>query len=413
MKNNRAFIVAAACIGFFSLAWFVENRFRLFSQSLDPGQVVSPVGNTPDSSAPSAALDSTPQPVAYQVETVASDLFVPWSLVFTSPTRLLVSERSGTIRVIENGELATKPLITFANVSSKAEEGLMGLVKDPEYETNRYIYACYAYEAPTGLQDRVVRLVDEGSSIREDQAILDGIPAAAFHAGCALAFGPDDKLYITTGDATDKTIAQDLGSLGGKILRVERDGSIPADNPFANSPIWSYGHRNPQGIAWHPQTKVMYATEHGPSGFDGAGGGDEINLRGGDEINIIEAGKNYGWPKVSHDKNESELVAPLTTFTPAEAPASAAFYAGAVFPQFTNALFFGALRGEGIIATTFSPTNPALITKIEKLTSSVGRVRSIIEGPDGLVYFTSSNRDGRGKINAGDDKIYRLVPKTP
>lgn len=405
MKNNRAFIVAAACIGFFSLAWFVENRFRLFSQSLDPGQVVFPVGNTQDSSAPSAALYSTPQPVAYQIETVASDLFVPWSLVFTNSTRLLVSERSGAIRVIENGELAKQPLVTFANVSSKSEEGLMGLVKDPDYETNRYIYACYAYEAPNGLQDRVVRLVDEGSSIREDQIILDGIPAAAFHAGCALAFGPDNKLYITTGDATDKTIAQDLGSLGGKILRVERDGSIPSDNPFANSPIWSYGHRNPQGIAWHPQTKVMYATEHGPSGFDGAGGGDEINL--------IEPGKNYGWPLVSHDKNESGLVAPLQTFTPAEAPASAAFYAGSVFPQFTNTLFFGALRGKGLIATTIDAANPALITKIEKLPISVGRVRAVIEGPDGYIYFTSSNRDGRGKNNEGDDKVYRLVPLTP
>lgn len=404
MKNNRAFIVVIVCVGLFSLAWVFENRFHLFSQSLDPGQVISPVSNAPDSSAPSAALESTPQPVDYQIETVARDLFVPWSLVFTNPTRLLVSERSGAIRVIENGELATKPLITFTNVSSKSEEGLMGLAKDPDYETNRYIYACYAYETSSGLQDRVVRLVDEGSIIREDQIILDGIPAAAFHAGCALAFGPDNKLYITTGDATDKHIAQDLSSLGGKILRLNSDGTIPVDNPFPDSPIYSYGHRNPQGLAWHPRTKALYATEHGPSGFDGTGGGDEINL--------IKAGVNYGWPLVSHEKNEEGLEAPLTTFTPAEAPASAAFYTGVIFPQFTNTLFFGALRGVGLVSVTIDAGNPALITRIEKLNIAVGRVRAVIEGPDGYIYFTSSNRDGRGKINAGDDKVYRLVPKS-
>jgi glucose/arabinose dehydrogenase len=403
MKNNWTFLFAVVLVGLFSLAWFVENRFHIISQSLDPGQVVIPVDETKQLSPTTKLKDRAAQAVEYQVETVASDLVVPWSLLFTSSSRLLVTERTGTIRAIEGGVLKQDPLITFLGVSSKAEEGLMGLAKDPQYDTNNYLYACYAYETENGLLDRVVRLVDAGSTIREDQIILDNIPAAAFHAGCALAFGPDNKLYITTGDATSKAIAQDLSNLGGKILRLERDGSVPDDNPFANSPIWSYGHRNPQGIAWHPKTQMLYATEHGPSGFDGAGGGDEINL--------IEKGKNYGWPIVSHDKNEAGMVAPLTTFTPAEAPSSAAFYAGSVFPQFTNRLFFSALRGEGLVAVTIDDQNPSLITTIEKLNVSVGRVRSILEGPDGLIYFTSSNRDGRGTVNTLDDKVYRLVPK--
>lgn len=393
-------------LGFLLLVWISQRQFNWLSQPLERGEIIS------TNSSPSQPNDSSNNPITptqtsveYRVETVATGLFVPWSLVFTSPSRLLVTERSGTIRLIENGQLQSQPLLTISSVSSQAEEGLMGLIKDPAYETNKYLYACYAHETEGKLQDRVVRLIDEGSVIREDRVILDGIPAAEFHAGCALGFGPDGKLYVTTGDATDKQIAQDLDNLGGKILRLAADGNVPDDNPFPNSLIFSYGHRNPQGIAWHPQTRDMYATEHGPSGFDGAGGGDEINL--------IEPGKNYGWPLVSHDKNESGLVAPLKTFTPAEAPASAMFYGGSVFPQFTNSLFFGALRGEGLVVAIIDATNPALIIKIEKLNISVGRVRAVVEGPEGFIYFTSSNRDGRGKINEGDDKVYRLVPLTP
>lgn len=279
----------------------------------------------------------------------------------------------------------------------------MGMALHPEYDQNQYLYVCYAYPQNGQLFDRVVRMVDQGDQLILDQIIIDQIPAARFHAGCQVAFGPDDKLYVTTGDAVEPQLAQNLESLAGKVLRFNDDGSIPEDNPFANSPVYSLGHRNSQGITWHPETGQMFATEHGPSGFDGPPGGDEINL--------IEAGQNYGWPIVSHQESDPAYKDPLTVFTPAEAPAAAEIYSGSVFPQFRHNFFFGALRGEGLVRVVLSDTKPSQITKIEKLDLTVGRIREVTEGPDGYLYFTTSNTDGRGQTQPNDDKIYRLVPK--
>ena len=193
-----------------------------------------------------------------------------------------------------------------------------------------------------------------------------------------------------------------VGGHTGKILRINPDGSIPEDNPFRGSPVWSYGHRNPQGIDWQPDSGKLYSTEHGPSGFDGPGGGDEINL--------IEAGGNYGWPLVSHDETREGTFAPLIQFTPAEAPASLSFYASNVLPMFTGSLFFGALRGEGLVRVVLSDSDPNEIITVEKIISDIGRVRDVVQGPDGLIYFSTSNRDGRGRAREGDDHIYRIVP---
>src|SRR3989344_4260455 len=203
--------------------------------------------------------------VAYRVEEVARGLEVPWAIVFTSPSRMLVSERPGRIRIIENGTLAEKPLRTFPEVSTGGEEGLMSLALHPSYASNKYVYASYAYQSERGMWVKVIRFRDNGDSISNITTIIDAIPAAQFHAGCELAFGPDGKLYITTGDATEREIAQDKDSLGGKILRLNDDGSIPSDNPFGTA-VWSYGHRNPQGISWNSEGE-LYETEHGPSGF--------------------------------------------------------------------------------------------------------------------------------------------------
>lgn len=381
------------CLFALSASFWLIQKSRPAAQKLVPDKITE-----------TSALENNSAAVAYQVEVFAENLEVPWSMVFTSETRLLVTERAGKVRVIENGQLLAEPIKIFGEVSSQAEEGLMGLAMDPNYSQNRFLYLCLAYEQDGQLWDKVVRVTDQGKELNEDMIILDKIPAAKFHAGCKVKVGPDQKLYVSTGDATDKQIAQNLNSLGGKILRLNLDGSIPEDNPFPNSAVYSYGHRNPQGFDWHPQSQIMLATEHGPSGFDGPLGGDEVNL--------INKGQNYGWPLVSHNKSLAKMNDPLLVFTPAVAPAAGLFYAGSVFPQFTNTFLFALLKGEGIMQLTIDPSDPLNVLNYHKLADiEVGRVRDLAEGPDGLIYFSTSNRDGRGQPKPNDDKIYRLVPK--
>jgi glucose/arabinose dehydrogenase len=216
-----------------------------------------------------------------------------------------------------------------------------------------------------------------------------------------LKFGPDGKLYISTGDALSPQVAQDINSLAGKILRVNDDGSIPADNPFPNSPIFSLGHRNPQGITWDAVSGIMYSSEHGPSGFDGPGGGDEIN--------IIVPGGNYGWPLVSHDEVLEGTINPIIQFTPAEAPGSILFYDRDLLPLFKGDLFFGALRGEGLMRLVLGEDGKT-VRSFEKIINDVGRIREVTVDQDGFIYFTTSNRDRRADLREGDDKLFRIIP---
>ncbi len=342
--------------------------------------------------------------IAYKTEVVVEGLEVPWSVVFTSPDRILVTERTGRIREIVGGELRDEPLYEFTEITARGEAGLMGMVLDPNYSINRHLYVCYATTPAGTMIARVARFTDTGNGLSDSMIVVDNIPAANNHAGCELAFGPDGKLYVTTGDASNREIAQDLGNLGGKILRVNADGTVPADNPFANSRVWSYGHRNPQGIAWYPGSEVLYAAEHGPSGFDGPGGGDEINL--------IKPGENYGWPRVSHQNSAQGMVDPLVVFTPAIAPASILFYDSEQIPEFQNNLFAGMLVGEGMTRFVINPENLEEILMYEKLPlDDFGRIRELVMGPDGQMYFATSNRDGRGNVRGGDDKIVRIIPQ--
>ncbi len=339
----------------------------------------------------------------YKIEIFVQNLEVPWSIVFTDSSRILVTERPGRLRVIENGKLQSEPVHVFDEISSKGEEGLMGLTLDPDYKTNKLIYLSYAYKINGDMQVKVMQYIDSGKSISEGKIIIDNLPAAQYHCGCRLKFGPDKKLYLTTGDAGNREYAQDLDKLFGKILRINSDGSVPPDNPFPNSPIWCYGNRNSQGIDWYPGTEIMWETEHGPSGFDGPGGGDEVN--------IIVKGKNYGWPIVHHRDHKDGMEDPILEFTPAVAPASGMFYRSGVIPGFKNNFFFGCLIGNGIMRVVVDEKDPTKPLSFEKICTTYGRIRDVAEGYDGAIYFGTSNRDGRGKPDEGDDKIYKISSK--
>lgn len=355
----------------------------------------------PDEVQTISAVEIPVNPIPLKIEVIAEGLYVPWSIVFTSPQRLLVSERNGFIREIVNNQLNPKPLITFPEVAARQEAGLLGLALDPEYDQNKFLYACITVQRGNTFINRVVKLQDLGTSIQVIDVVIDDIPAAANHAGGRIHFGPDGKLYITSGDALNKDLSQDKKSLAGKVLRINADGSIPADNPIPGSPVFALGLRNSQGFDWHPLNGNMYLVEHGPSGFDGAPGGDEINL--------VKPAGNYGWPLVSHTKTLAGTLPPLAEFTPAIAPASGLFYQGSLFPQFTNSFFFGGLRGEGLFRIEIDKDDLYRVSILDKLNISVGRIREVVEAPDGSIYFTTSNRDGRGQVRTGDDKVYRIT----
>ena len=388
-KKVVIFIIVAFILAVVLL--YIKYAYNIPQSGVAPGKVVNLV-STPGSA-------QKMEPVDYEIVEFARGLDTPWSMVFTSSNRMLVSERPGNIREIVDGELNPSPLVQLPEVVEIAESGLMGITIHPNYVSNKYVYVCLTYETGSGLADKVERFIDDGDSLVRDRVILDSFPAARFHAGCRIKFGPDGKLYVTTGDATVRDNAQNLSSLAGKILRMNDDGSLPSDNPFGTL-VWTFGHRNPQGIAWHLGTGTLFETEHGPSGGDGPGGGDEIN--------VIKKGLNYGWPIVSHENSREGMEDPKLVFTPAEAPSGATFYSGEVFPQFKNNFFFTALRGVGLFRVVLNDDNPEEIISYEKLDINFGRIRDVIEGPDGLIYFSTSNRDGRGNVREGDDKIYRF-----
>jgi aldose sugar dehydrogenase len=382
----------------------LKPRLRLFSLIIIASCSLAACGEPPPGMGAGETEKSPGGELTFKVETVVTGLEVPWAIAFDPSGRMFLTERPGRIRIVENGTLRAEPLATISDLEHTGETGLMGLALHPEFSTNKFVYVAYAYSSD-GTRVRVVRFREEKGALIDPTTIIENLPAARFHAGTALGFGPDHKLYVTTGDATDRELAQRLDSLAGKTLRLNADGSIPEDNPFSNQPgaraeIWSLGHRNSQGLDWQPGTGVMLQTEHGPSGFDGPGGGDEVN--------IVEKGKNYGWPVIHHKESRAGFESPLLEFTPAIAPASAMFYRGSAFKEIRNNLLFSTLKGECLIRLVLDGRR--VVQQERLLEGKYGRLRAVAEGPDGAIYFSTSNRDGRGNRTSDDDRILRLVP---
>ena len=341
----------------------------------------------------------------YRVETVIRNLEVPWSMAFDPDGNLFVTERPGRLRRIQRGGSTAELIAEIEDVSSSGEGGLMGLALHPAFGVNRLLYVSYTFSSLAGGGNRVVRYRYANGELREPKVIVDDLPGSFVHNGCRIKFGPDEKLYITSGDAAKWDRAQKMDSYGGKVLRVNDDGTIPTDNPFRDSPIFVMGVRNPQGLAWDPIGGSLWETEHGPSGFEGRGSG-------GDEVNILVSGRNYGWPVISHKEKRKGLESPVLEYSPAVAPCGASFVAGKALSVLQGNLFVACLRGERIVRIVLDSRKRTNVSFEESLLQGTyGRIRDVVEGPDGFLYFCTSNKDGRGRPSKDDDRILRITPK--
>jgi quinoprotein glucose dehydrogenase len=310
----------------------------------------------------------TAPPEQMSVEVVAEGLEVPWEIAWLPDGRALITERPGRIRMLDGTLVAEVP------VSALGEGGLMGLALDPEFESQPFVYLYFT--TAEGLQLERWRFAND--RLTREASLIDGvIEAGAIHDSGRIAFGPDDALYVTTGDAGNEPLAQDPDSLNGKYLRLTdyRGGPVRPE-------IVSTGHRNPQGFDWEPETDRLISTEHGPAGFD--------------EINEIEEGNNYGWPEVT-GPDHGDFTAPLRVYEESVAPSGATFFEGD--------FWFATLRGEALRRLSLDDESEEVL-----LDGEYGRLRTVRVGPDGALYVLTSNRDGRGSPADGDDRVLRLSP---
>lgn len=351
----------------------------------------------PWANAPITDTITTADGVRVGVQTLLTNLQVPWSLAFLPDGRMLFTERVGRVRVVQNGTLLAQPALTLTDVRAVGEGGALGITIHPNFAQNRFVYLAYTATRGDGVPvNRIARYRESNGTLTSGVVILDNITAANSHNGSRLRFGPDGKLYITMGDAAAQDLAQTLSSLNGKILRLNDDGTTPADNPYG-SPVWTWGHRHPQGIDWNPATGEMWATEHG--------------ARGNDEVNLIERGRNYGWPVIQGPQTRPDMVTPVLFFNPAVAPSGLSFYTSTRIPQFRGNIFFTALRGVHIHRVVLDIGNSTVPAAQERLFEGrFGRIRDIVTGPDGALYFCTSNRDGRATPVDTDDRIARIIP---
>jgi glucose/arabinose dehydrogenase len=334
--------------------------------------------------------------------TIVTNLEVPWEILWGPDDHIWLTERIGKISRLnpETGEIAE--LISIEDVYARNESGLLGMVLHPNFTDHPYVYVVYTYLDP-GILERLVRYTYSNGELVSPLTFLEGLDGAGNHDGSRLIIDADQKLYMTTGDAADTSHPQDLNSLNGKVLRMNLDGSIPEDNPIQGSYIWSWGHRNAQGLVISP-IGIMYSSEHGPANDD--------------EVNIIEKGRNYGWPNVEgYCSEQSELqfcsdfnvMEPIAAWTPTLAVAGTDFYHHPAIPEWQNSLLVTTLKASNLVVLNLSTDGRSVIKEEIFFQNWFGRLRDICISPDGRIFLAVSNRDGRGTIRPGDDRIVEIV----
>ena len=322
-----------------------------------------------------------------RLETVATGLEAPWEIAFLPDGRALVTERPGRVRLLERDRTLRDDPIAQIDVAAIGESGLHGVAVDPGFERNGFVYLYRTTEQG----NEVVRYRLRGDDLEDETVVLEGIAAAAIHDGGRIHFGPDRRLYVSTGDAGQDELAQDPASLNGKILRLGAQ-QYRGDAPGEAIEVFSRGHRNPQGFDWALDGSLV-SDEHGPDGDD--------------EVNLVRKGGNYGWPVV-RGEDHGEFEAPLAVYPDSIAPSGGSFVS---LPgsEWTGDYLFGCLVGEQIRRVRLGETGEVVVDEA-LFQGQLGRVRSVVEGPDGAIYALTSNRDGRGSPDEQDDRIVRIVP---
>ena len=335
---------------------------------------------------------------------VSAPLDRPWGLAFLPGGGMLVTEKAGALRTVDEAGRVSPPLAGLPPIEEYGQGGLLDVVLHPGFARNRLVYLAYVRETAGGVATAVGRFRLRSGRLDGFETVFTAFPAgrSARHFGSRMAFGPDGKLYVTVGDRGRRPDAQDLSRHSGSVLRLEDDGAAPADNPFVDRPgarpeIWSWGHRNPQGLAFDRRSGRLWSHEHGP--------------RGGDEVNVVERGVNYGWPVITYGRNyigtritdetaRPGMAQPRTYWTPSIAPSGLAFYDGDRFPGWRGSLFVGALRAETVVRLDLD--GDRVVGEERLLEGFEKRVRDVRAGPDGLIYLL---------LDEEDAPILRLEPR--
>jgi len=345
-----------------------------------------------------------PQGAVYQTEhlrvrvvTVAENLVHPWGLAFLPDGRMLVTERPGRLRIVEKDGALSEPLQGVPDVYARGQGGLLDVVLDPDFERSRFVYLSYSEPGKGGAGTAVGRGRLTGDRLENFSVIFRQVPktGGGRHFGSRLVFARDGKLFVTVGERGEKERAQDFSIHRGQVIRINPEGSIPKDNPFVGRPgyraeTWSHGHRNPQGAALHPDTGELWTVEHG--------------AKGGDEINVPKAGRNYGWPVISYGVHYSGqkigvgtrkegMEQPRFYWDPSIAPSGMAFYTGDRIPPWKGNLLVGALAGRMLVRLELDGKE---IVKEERMLKELDeRIRDVRQGPDGYIYLLTDSSKGR------------------